>query len=439
MDSKKQKLLIVEDNESALFGYERSLRKAGYSIETATSLREAKKRVSSSFFNAILLDLKLPDGNALQWLPQLKKNYPSSPVIIITGTTDIPTAVSAIKYGAENFLTKPVEIIDLKETLRKSLEIYRLRRQERIQQRLAEKKEPCFGKSKSIKDLLKNAEIAASNDSVLLLQGETGTGKGVLARWIHEKSSRKSEAFVQLNCSSLKGELLRSELFGHVKGAFTSAIKDREGLIEVADGGTLFLDEIGDMDSAVQAQLLTAIEEKTFRRVGENKIRRSNFRLVCASNMDLLESTKNGGFRKDLYFRICVFPIYIPPLRERKEDIPELAKYFLKELGYAHFPLVKSVLNLLKQYAWPGNIRELRNMLERALLLAVGEPITLDHFPGFELFPSTQKEYDNKATLEEVEKMHIRKILTKCNNDKNKACEILGISLSSLYRRLNKR
>ncbi|HMD69317.1 MAG TPA: sigma-54 dependent transcriptional regulator [Chitinivibrionales bacterium] len=438
---RNHKLLLVEDDEAALFGYERYLSKNGFETRSAASLADAKNSVAQYRFDAIVLDLKLPDGYALDWLPELKQGYPHLPVIVITGSSDIPTAVKATKNGAEDFLTKPVEMTDLLSSLQKALEIGSLRKLALVQNRLVKQDEPYFGTSPAITEAMEHAAVAAANDTVVLILGETGTGKGVLAKWIHNQSDRKSEAFVEVNCSSLKGELLRSELFGHVKGAFTSSIKDREGLIEVADGGTLFLDEIGDMDMEVQTQLLKTIEEKSFRRIGENNLRKSDFRLICATNRDLLKETESGRFRNDLYYRICVFPVCLPALRERKEDVPELCERILRSFDYPHLPLSTPVVQLLTGYAWPGNIRELRNMLERAFLLARGQEITPAHFPGLSAGGSPQPQGDrgvSLVTLEDMEMLHIKGVLDKCAGDKYKASEILGISLSSLYRKLTK-
>ncbi|MBD3320309.1 MAG: response regulator, partial [Chitinivibrionales bacterium] len=218
MSRKNPRLLLVEDDDSALFGYQRYLKKAGYDPRGASTLQEAKEAISQNSFDAVLLDLKLPDGNALQWIPRIKSTYPGISIFVLTGVGDIPTAVKATKYGADHFLTKPIDMDDLKSNLAKSLEYHALRRKKLVQQRLDHKREPFFGTSESVKKLLEYAEVAAANHTVILIQGETGSGKGVLARWIHDKSPRESEAFVELNCSSLKGELLRSELFGHVKG-----------------------------------------------------------------------------------------------------------------------------------------------------------------------------------------------------------------------------
>jgi DNA-binding NtrC family response regulator len=420
-----------------LFGYKSSLASAGYLVQTAVSLDEAKKLISSSDFDAVVLDLKLPDGNALDWIPELKKTHPDLPVIVVTGTGDVPTAVKAMKSGAENFLTKPVETDNLEMSLQTALELGDLRRQSRIKRRLDRTIEPFFGAGPAISALMKSFRIAAANTTVLLIQGETGTGKGVLAKWIHANSARAHEAFVELNCSNLKGDLLRSELFGHMKGSFTSAVSDKEGLIEVADKGTLFLDEIGDMDITVQAQLLKIIEERTYRRVGENRVRKSDFRLICATNKDLPKETEAGAFRKDLYYRICVFPITVPPLRDRIEDIAGFAGYFLGEFGQKTSIVPQDVLAMLKDYHWPGNIRELRNMLERAVLLAQNEPLIPEFFPGLGPSPALViTKSDKPSSLQDMEGKYLRKIVDSCKGNKHEASRMLGISLATIYRKL---
>ncbi|MDG5815288.1 sigma-54 dependent transcriptional regulator [Chitinispirillales bacterium ANBcel5] len=438
---KTPKILLVDDEEATLFGYSRFLTKAGYSIETAKSLKEAKSITHGKSFDAVLLDLKLPDGNAIDWIAELKSAHQNTAIIVITGVSDIATAVKAIKLGANNFLTKPLNMEDLNISIKKGLEFEELKKRDFVHQRLNPKNgDPYFGSSPVIEKVIQYANVAAMNHTVVLLCGETGTGKGILARWIHDHSARKNEAFVEVNCSSLKGELLRSELFGHAKGAFTSAIKDRSGLIEVADGGTLFLDEIGDMDLEVQTQLLKTIEEKSYRRIGENKVRTSDFRLICATNRNLTEASNKGTFRKDLYYRINIFPISLPSLRERREDLPGLIKHMLMSFGYDQFPLQQSVIDTLVRYEWPGNIRELRNMLERALLLSQGKSLNCSHFPGLE--GSTPLNQDSSTpevwNLDDLEKLHIVKALKHFGGDKYETSNALGISLSSLYRKLDK-
>jgi len=295
-----------------------------------------------------------------------------------------------------------------------------------------------FGNSPAMVESIGHTKIAAKNDSVVLLLGETGTGKGVTARWIHDNSSRKTRPFVSVNCSSLRGDLLRSELYGHARGAFTSAIRDRAGLIESADGGTLFLDEIGEMDISVQAELLKLIEEKSFRRIGDDRVRYSNFRLICATNRDLMAAIASGSFRLDLFYRICVFPVNLPPLRKRKDELPSLIEHVLRNLGYTKFPLQNNVLSMLVNNSWVGNIRELKNVLERACLLADGNPLALEYFHCFQ---STDDTISDLASvdcwnLHALETNHIKKALEYFNGDKNKASTALGISLSSLYRKV---
>ncbi|NLE00947.1 MAG: sigma-54-dependent Fis family transcriptional regulator, partial [Fibrobacter sp.] len=411
----------------------------GYHVKSASSLADARLLLMAESFDAVLLDLKLPDGCSLHLIKEIKLTTEYTAIIIISGISEISTAVESMRYGAFSFLTKPVEMDNIECTLKNSLEVEELRRREEMHKRLLPQiSRPFFGMSTEIAKTLEYTRVAAVNDSVVLLLGETGTGKGVFARWIHDHSSRKNGNYVELNCSSLKGEILRSELYGHTKGAFTSAIKDRDGLIEIADGGTLFLDEIGDMDPEVQAELLKTIEERTFRRIGENRTRTSNFRLICATNRNLAEASGEGLFRSDLYYRICVFPIEIPSLRNRKKDIPGLVVNLLNTFGYDQFPLDVSLIEMLTQYSWPGNIRELRNMIERALLLAQGQPLSKEHFPGLHLTqqPESQMQEEIVWSLDALERKHIIKAL-KHFNDKNEASRALGISLSSLYRKID--
>lgn len=429
---KARRLFLVDDDESALFGYKRYFANSEYRTSSANTLKKAKDIMASERFDAMLLDLGLPDGDPLEWIPELRISHPGMPIIILTGMSDITIAVKAIKCGAENFLTKPVEMDDLKIILERCIELGSVRKRDLIRQRLVNQESPYFGKSEPTVRILEQAKIAATSGAVVLLSGETGTGKGVLARWIHNNGERRSEAFIEVNCSMLKGDLLRSELFGHAHGAFTSAVSAKEGLIELADGGTLFLDEIGDMDLAAQSQFLKTIEEKSFRRVGENTLRKSDFRLICATNRDLKAETKD--FRRDLYFRICTFPIMLPPLRKRKEEIPGLSEYFLSNSGYDHFPLDPEVIGLLTDYPWPGNTRELKNVVERALLLAQGEPLSPLHFPDLSEDIANQE----PQKLENAEDAHILNVLQKFNGDKRKTCKALGLSISSLYRRLAK-
>lgn len=436
----KPKILMVDDDTAARFGFSKYLGASGYEVQTASTLSEARDAVDANRFDAILLDLRLPDGNGNDWIPELRAKKPHTAIVVITGNGDVQSAVHAMKNGADNFLTKPVDMQDLDVFLQKSIEVGGLRRKDSIQRRLKKKEKPFFGQSEIVRQTLEHVDLASENDSVVMLQGETGTGKGVLARWIHENSGRSENAFVEVNCSGLKGDLLGSELFGHVKGSFTSAVKDREGLIEVADGGTLFLDEIGDMDIGVQAQLLKAIEEKEFRRIGETRMRKSDFRLICATNKDLAEEVEKGNFRTDLFYRINIFPIHIPSIRERREDIEGMAKNILREFGVDTPEISSEVMEKLESYSWPGNIRELRNMLERALILSRGNQMTTAAFPGLKssLQAASPEINGDVMDLEELELQHIQKVMKQFGNDTVKASKALGISRASLYRKLKK-
>jgi DNA-binding NtrC family response regulator len=410
----------------------------GFKCVIADTLQSGRLHLEEDPVDAVIVDCIQSDGDILTWISNQKLLFPNIPVLVTASANELATAVQATIEGADNFLSKPFEYKQLTTIITKLLEIRNLRKQKNIQQRLLKTEVPCFGSSDTIKKVLEYTKLAAENDTVILLQGETGTGKGVFARWIHKNSQRSSNAFIELNCSSLKGDLLKSELFGHAKGAFTSALKEREGLIEVADGGTLFLDEIGDMDLDVQTQLLKTIEEKSFRHIGENKIRKSDFRLICATNRDLLKETGMGTFRRDLYFRICVFPVFIPPIRERKSDIKEMVEYFLTQFGYQYLPVSKELVSQLSMYDWPGNIRELRNMVERALLLAQGSRLDVAHFPGLSATHVSTADIEEHDNLELMMYHHVKKVVAKYNGDKNIAARALGISLSSLYRHLNK-
>lgn len=435
-------ILIVEDLEDTVFGYKRYLEAIGYSTETVSTCKDALKMIQREVIDLVLLDLDLPDGSGLDLIEPIRTALPGCGIIIITGSGDIQHAVTAMKTGADNFLTKPVEMDELVVSIEKSLELEKLRRKEILSNRLLKKSSICFGTSQSMAQVRKFAEIAARNESAILITGETGTGKGMLAKWIHEQSERSSANCVEVNCSSLKGELLRSELYGHTKGAFTSAVKDRPGLIEAADGGTLFLDEIGDMDLEVQAQLLKTLEEKKFRRIGENKLRSSDFRIICATNKDMETEVEEGRFRSDLYYRIAVFPIEIPSLNERGRDLADLCSFFFTQFNYPLEKVPSEVFEHLVNRTWKGNIRELRNAIERALLLAENGELNLTHFTmGRSLAASSAVTMVNEGetwNLEEIEKRTIIKALEHFNNNKSEVCRKLGISSSSLYRKIER-
>lgn len=432
-------VLVVDDEPDTLDSLSEFLVSKGYVAEKAGCLKAAQDALSAQQFDAVLLDMHLPDGNGVDWIRDLREQQPHLAIIVITGAGDIPTAVEAMRNGADHFLTKPVNLEALIVFLARCLEVELLRRRESLRRRLGSDPHVYRSESRQIRETWRLAETAAESEAVVLLLGETGTGKGVFARWIHDNSARHGEPYVELNCSSIRGDLLASELFGHRKGAFTSAIEDREGLIEAANGGTLFLDEIGDMDLAVQTQILKVIEEKEFRRVGESKLRRSEFRLICATNKDLAEESEAGRFRKDLYFRICIFLIEMPPLRQYPDDLPGLIDYLLGVMGYRGIRITTEAMRVLQAYAWPGNVRELRNVLERACLLAKGTRLDVCHLPGFGESSAVALRKDALPadwSLGTQETMHVKKTLTYFNGDVNKAAHALGISRATFYRKL---
>jgi len=437
----KSTVLIVEDDPDTLDSMAEFLTGKGYITEKADCMKAAQEVLGASQIDAVLLDMNLPDGNGLDWIKTLRGQQQHLAIIVITGSGDIPTAVEAIRRGADHFLAKPVKIEELTVFLARCLEVERLRKRDYLRRHLLSGTNIFRGESRLLRDAWQLAGTAAENDAPIMLSGETGTGKGMFARWIHDNSKRREESHVELNCSSLRGDLLSSELFGHRKGAFTSAVEDREGMLEAANGGTLFLDEIGDMDLAVQAQFLKVIEEKQFRRVGESRLRRSEFRLICATNKNLDRESGAGRFRKDLYFRICVFPIEIPPLRQCPDDLPGMIEHLLTVLGRGKTSVKPEALRRLQAYDWPGNVRELRNVLERACLLAKGAPLDVCHFPGVDRASSFALEVDLTLfqadwSLKNQEAKYMQQVFEHFKGDINKTAKTLGIARSTFYRKL---
>ncbi len=440
----KPRILIIDDEEAVRFALRDILVHEGYTTDSASSIGEAKKKIKSSCFHLVLLDLLLPDGNSIDWIEKLREENPNMFIIIVSGVTDISVAVEAMKKGADNYLTKPIDTEELRTIIGKGLEFYSVRKTSNRQTVFDQRVQPYFGSCRAMTKVKEMLSIAAESDLPVLFQGETGTGKGVMAKWIHDRSSRRDKAFVEVNCSSLKGEIMMSELFGHAKGAFTSAVKDREGLIEVADGGTLFLDEIGDMDQATQTQLLKVLEEKSFRRVGEVKLRYSKFFLICATSRNLYEEVREGRFRSDLFYRIHIFPIQLPSLRGRIEDLEELVSYLQRNAGFGEKKIPASVLEKMKQYSWPGNVRELKNVIERAQLFAGRDELKEEHFTGllFDKFKEIEgkegKEEVPLLSLEEAEGVYIEKVMKQLGGDVDKVINVLQLSRSAFYRKLKK-
>jgi len=431
----KQTILFIDDDPAVRFGFGRYFSASGYNLITSENLSGAERLLSSQEFDAVIIDINLPDGSGLDLIGKIREESPNTPIIVITGAGDIPVAVDAMRKGADNFLVKPVDMSGLEFFLKKSLETGAVRKINTSLLRLRKRDDVYFGNSGVMTETIRYACIAAENDSPILITGETGSGKGVIAKWIHDNSARSNFAFVDVNCSTLKGELLSRELFGNTRGAFTSADRDRDGLMDAADNGTLFLDEIGDMDVSMQGHFLKVLEERTFRRLGDTKVRRSNFRLICATNKDLKYEIQSGAFRRDLFYRINLLTIHIPPLRERTEDLPELVRHILRERRYPEIEITEDAIQMLKTYPWPGNMRELKNVLERALMLSRGVNLTREHFSWLKV-SDAQLSPNALDTLEEMKRSRILSAFERCGGDVSKAAKSLGISKATLYRKM---
>ncbi len=434
----KPRLLLIEDDDAGRFGFARYFSLEGYEVTEAADLAEASEAFATRRFDAIVLDINLPDGSGIDFIEKVRRTDASTPIVVTTGAGDIPLAVDAMRRGADNFLTKPIDNAALAVFLQKMLEIGTLKRQRVARQRLEPRSDDdAFGSDPAMRTIMGHARIAASNDCPVLIMGETGTGKGQLAAWIHRNSARAKYEAVEVNCSGLRGELLAREIFGNIRGAFTSADQDRKGLLDVADRGTLFLDEIGEMDPAVQAQFLKVLEDKTYRRLGDVKLLRSDFRLICATNRDIEEQVQSGQFRQDLLYRINLMVLHLPPLRERLADLPELAAGMLRASGAPDGRLPEEALRLLRGYHWPGNLRELKNILERAVLLANGAPLRPEHF-GSLSGPAPRRAPAPAAasTVQERQHAQIAEVWRQTGGDPARAVKLLGISRATLYRKL---
>ncbi|MGH8729520.1 MAG: sigma-54-dependent transcriptional regulator, partial [Burkholderiales bacterium] len=391
-----------------------------------------------------VLDYRLPDGDALELMPLLKQIDDSVPLLVLTGHGTIDLAVRAIKEGADQFLTKPVELPALLIVLKRLLENQRTRRQQSLGRSKAARGliDPFLGTSRAIIELKEAARKVCATESPILIQGETGSGKGVLAAWLHRHGPRADEAFVDLNCAGLNREFLETELFGHEKGAFTGAIAAKQGLLEAAQRGTVFLDEIGDMDAQVQPKLLKVLEEKRFRRLGEVRDRSVDIALIAATHQDLEVLVREKKFRGDLYFRISAIPLRVPSLRERTEDIPVIARSLLEkisaDLGRGRFNLDEDAERALCAYSWPGNIRELRNVLERAALLSEKAKLSRRELNFDSALAGDTQDGDGGLTLEELEKKHIERVLDQERGHVERAAGRLGIPRSSLYQKIKR-
>jgi DNA-binding NtrC family response regulator len=433
-----KRILIVDDEDSIRFGVRAYLEAQGYRVFEADSCQKARELFQASTPDAAIIDYRLHDGSALDLLRAFKQIDPGVPLIVLTAYGTIELAVNAVKEGAEQFLTKPIELPALHAILKRLFTNQRLQRQQRAvaTREIRERIDPFAGRSAANAELADQAAKICGTTSPVLILGETGSGKSELAKWLHRNGPRAEEPFVDLNCAGLFHDLLEAELFGHEKGAFTGAVAAKPGLLEVADGGTVFLDEIGDMDLRVQSKLLKALEEKRFRRLGAVREREVDVALIAATHKDLTNEVRKGAFRSDLYFRISTIPLLVPSLRDRIEDIPLLAGTILAQLPPSRgrqVELSDAAITTLCRYAWPGNIRELRNVLERAALLCEHGLITPRDL-RFNLIPSEHStSHDTSLTLEEVERRHIERVLTEEGGKVALAAIRLAVPRSTLY------
>jgi DNA-binding NtrC family response regulator len=440
---KQAKVLVIDDDPAMLEAVTEFLRLEGHAVVPAQDLKTAYMAVEADAPDVGVVDYELPDGDALEFLTNLKSMNVMLKCVVLTGYGTIDLAVKATKVGAEQFLTKPVQFSVLGAAVRACLEAQQNQRKQ-IASKMTQsrdEKNPFHGTSAAIQRLAHEANKIAHSDRPILIQGETGTGKGVLAQWIHKNGPRAEESLVDINCAGLSKDLLESELFGYEKGAFTGAVGSKPGLVEVAHRGILFLDELGEMDLMVQPKLLKVLEDSRFRRLGDVRERTSDIQIIAATNRNLLQLVGEMKFREDLYFRINTFHLHIPPLRERPEDVPIIARALLRTLAHdlsrEQQELSVAAEGALKAHSWPGNIRELRNLLERVALTCdratIGpQDLSLPQRPGASPRPAAEA----TLTLAELERQYITAILKEEAGKVTQAAARLGIPRSTLYQKI---
>ncbi|MBA4849639.1 sigma-54 dependent transcriptional regulator [Emticicia sp. BO119] len=438
-------ILIIDDEEKLRTLLARILQSEGFEVLEAADSRSGLKKLEHFAIDVVLSDVKLPDGNGVDLLSKIKSAHPLIEVILLTAYGNINDGVQAMKNGAFDYLVKGDDNEKIVPLLHRALEKVQLQKKiQDLERRVSEKFsfDTIIGKSKVIQQAIDLAKKVAPIDTTVLLTGETGTGKEVFAQGIHQASSRAGKNFVSLNCSTFSKDILESELFGHRQGAFTGAIKDKKGLIEEANAGTLLLDEIGEMPLELQAKLLRVLETNEFIKLGDTKPTKSNFRLIAATNRDLKQEYEVNHFRPDLYFRLSVFEIHLPPLRERIKDIESLTYYFMQQFSAKTNKRIEKIeedcLEKLESYKWVGNIRELKNIIERAVILADTNTLTTDLLPFDIQHPERGS---NKSTLSafslaSVEKLHIQKVLNYTKGNKAETARLLEIGIATLYRKI---
>lgn len=448
------KILIVDDEKLLRWSLQQSLSKDGYAVFTAETGAEGLRIFREELPDIVLLDINLPDISGVTVLEQIMEINRDTVVFIITAYSDVPTAVKTVKLGAYDFIEKPFNMDKLNILIAKAAETVALRKDVSTYRHILSEKysfSSIIGESAEIKKVIEIAKKVASSDATtILLQGESGTGKDLLAKVIHYQSKRADRPFLEINCTALPESLIESELFGYEKGAFTDAKTTKKGLFELADGGTIYLDEIGDMKLGTQTKLLKVIENKTFKRIGGVRDITVNVRIIAATNRNLEVAIKEGSFREDLYYRLNVIPVKLPPLRDREKDVLILAQYFIDQFNREfkkHFKgLDPAVEEKFLTYHWPGNVRELKNLIERIMILESGEKILPEHLPC-EINPVFTRENkgsfsirlpDSGIDIEEVEKELIRQALERTGNNQTRAAKLLNLSRDALRYRMQK-
>ncbi len=446
MNNQNITILVVDDEKNITDLLKDILEDEGFTVETASDIKEAKEKLKEKDYEIVFLDVWLPDGEGTDLIPFIKEINQITKIIMISGHANIPVAVKALKEGAYDFLEKPISTDSILAVLQKAINEIKKDLEYIFLKQQQTKDIEIIGNSPPILKLKKQIEKVAKTNAWVMIFGENGTGKELVAKSIHFLSERADKPFVDINCAALPDDLIEAELFGYEKGAFTGAVNRKIGKLEIADGGTLFLDEVTDMSLPAQAKLLRVLEEKEFTRLGSNHKIKVDIRVISATNKDLEKEIEEGRFRQDLAFRLAVVPIYVPPLRERGEDILLLAEHFLKKSCIENkmnpLKLSEEVKKVFLRYSWPGNVRELKNLMERLCIFATGEEITLEDLPPY-MFrgksPTGTKKIEIKPlkkVREEAEKEVIKLALEKYGRNLKEVAKALEIDLSSLYRKL---
>lgn len=450
-DEARPKILVVDDESGILDSLRILLRNEGFTPYTALGGKAGLDQLAEVGPDIVLSDVRMPHVTGLEVLAAARQRDPDIPVILMTAQATLQSAMQAVNDGAFYYIQKPFRNDELVAILRRAAEHRNLRVENRslkqeIKRRDRSTESRPVGISKSWIDVLRLAETVAPTESTVLIQGESGTGKEVVARYIHELSQREAGPFLSINCGALPESLLESELFGHVKGSFTGAVKDKSGLFTAAAKGTFFLDEIGETTPATQVKLLRVLQHREVIPVGATEAQPIDTRLLAATNRDLEEEIKRGGFRSDLYYRLNVIAVHLPPLRQRRDDIPVLAEHFLhrtaQQRGGDPKQLSPGALEALQEYAWPGNVRELENALERAVILTTTDVIGVESLPERvterKSEPLVAERTPVNPTLESIERAYILWVLQSESGNKTRAAEVLGIDPSTLYRKLSR-